>query len=428
MANDTESKSKYVPTRIIDKLMEGSYENLLQKVRYAVENNRTKFGLKEDKIVGKEVFILDRRGRITGIVSSDEDGRIYEADLLDNNKQVIESITCDNSSIVTEVDIDVKKGKHKGKIIKVNLGIFGTPVAYDVKMLDGPSKDKIVSMSADSLEGSGDIEIEFTEGFAKPIATFKDYVVVANSDGKFYRARFSCSDNSVEFNEVADANIAVYEEDSNEVINSAVEGLIEGDDSLFKDNMRKLIRSVPDKESILIESFDRVVSSLKKVFPTNKKWKEFLRDNKETVAKVLYGDIGKIKEESLKSKYRHLYSKNISDEKLAEASQTIEQDIDNLVSRVNNLKENISKYHDEYQKRDHVFRDLKSDKAIKEFNIFIKDLKDDLADLSNGIKEVVIESDGCIPCLGLVFDEFAKNLVDYELATKLVSKALEKNS
>jgi len=162
------------------------------------------------------------------------------------------------------------------------------------KYVDGDFLSKLLS---DSFEASvAHVEsavLENTKLFGgddcevRVIGTFSEHVIVANSDGEFFRARFAVDEGSVSLGDVERINVPVKEASelastARSVAESVIDSMFSGDSDSATSGIRELYQLVSDGVRLSPES---VVESLHLALD-EEEWRDAIRENAKEVRRV----------------------------------------------------------------------------------------------------------------------------------------------
>lgn len=187
------------------------------------------------------------------------------------------------------------------------------------------------------------------------IATFSNHVILANKRGSFIRCEYMVeNDGTVKFGQREDVDVPVLRPKStkdfaSEIIDEAVDNLIEGKVSEGRNHLRQLISSSElfDKDFVV----QNALRGLEEMHGA--KWIGFLNENREKITRFLWGSKG-----TYIKKFGRTYEGQIDESDIL-LKKKIDDDLNTVHEKIKeiraDIKENVNKFKNEGISKETVF-------------------------------------------------------------------------
>lgn len=296
------------------------------------------------------------------------------------------------------------------------------------KLVDGDFLAKLVADSYETAIGAVDEAVmdraDIFGGDAdsvRTIATYPDHVIVANSDGEFFRAKWIVEDDEVVIGEVEELDMPVYEADAmgtqvRDEAKDAVRLMMAGKQDEAEEKLRSMYRLVKSGVRLTAEGVEDLLS---KQGWFEQDWFKAVEERGQDIRAFLGGDAVRI--EVPRPCFEALGKGDMSEDQAEGHRDAVVAALKRLRSAFVKMRTDTALAREVTE--EHQLRGGGSAMSSSDFVQFVSGFTEDLDGVIGVLDDAVaVSEDGCVRCLARVHDGIADQAHEWGLAAAFSEK------
>lgn len=300
------------------------------------------------------------------------------------------------------------------------------------KLVDGDFLSKLLAGSYEVAMGATEeVVAENAELFGSKaddvqvIGTFAEHLIVANTDGEFYRAKWGLGeDNAIFITDVEEIDVPVFEANTSlgearRQAESTVTALLSEDEDGVKTGIGNLLDMVQAGTRLTAESVEDLFEARKEQAEASD-WLAAIREHGDGIRKFVGRGAQRL--DVPRPKFEAITGENVEDADSDPHRSAVRQALINLRDRLEAMRGSIvlAKQIGE----SHVLaKGEEGGLATGDFVQFVEGYSADLDSAIDVVEDAVsVAEDGCVSCLARVHDGIAEHLEDWALAAAFSEK------
>ena len=262
------------------------------------------------------------------------------------------------------------------------------------------------------------------EGRAARIATFPSHVFVGTDDGQYYRVQYEDVNGQISLGQPERLDVPVIDKGGlPSFINNYSLGVVDAILSSTKEEAKeKILDLVALQEMADDASNVDLFTKISGLLRADRTWRGIYKAQFEGIRQQIGDMLESISAHKAEPRYVSLYDGTVPETKFASYRDSVVSDLSGVAVRLEQVAgKTEATYLPFVESIFGVSRTAEEDKVVGQFTAFASDFLEDLQVIRDHVA-FALKNEGCVMCLGQIYDVMAESLTDYEVAGTFIER------